>query len=388
MLCRLNIINDSIKHTLEPMKKPLFIGQILLFQLVLIACSSDAASSEITQPIVSDISVTTLVSSIIWVNKTDLMQKIESSLRYNYGTSSENEIEKIVRISSDSTQASAMINFKMAFETAYTDPNSTNNSLSILLEKEITTVNAVELKADGPGDTYALIASVLAPGHNPIETPDCNHTDFGNHIDEVFDGALNANVFRFYIHTSPDNDRCINFDRQRNEIKTYDQSPANLLGTENEKVRYKWKFKLAAGFQSSSNFTHLHQLKSVGGNFESMPMYSFTTRKGNPDKFELRYAESDTQVTLAQTEIAPLLDTWLDVTETITYGTSGTYEIIIKKVSDATVMFSYSNASIVNWRTGATFVRPKWGIYRSLLNVQALRDETLLFADFSIAEID
>ena len=117
-------------------------------------------------------------------------------------------------------------------------------------------------------------------------------------------------------------------------------------------------------------------------------MYTFTTRKGTPDTFELRYAETDNQVTLAQTEIAPLLDTWLDVTETITYGTSGTYELVIKKVSDGTVLFSYSNSSIVNWRPGAAFVRPKWGIYRSLKNAQDLRDETLLFADFSIAEID
>ena len=77
----------------------------------------------------------------------------------------------------------------------------------------------VTLDADGPGNTYELITSVLAPGYNPVEVPDCNHTSFGRHIDEVYDNELNTNVFRFYIHTSPDNDRCINVDRQRNEIK-------------------------------------------------------------------------------------------------------------------------------------------------------------------------
>lgn len=45
----------------------------------------------------------------------------------------------------------------------------------------------VKLNADGPDDTYELIRSVLAPGYNPIETPDCNHAEFGEHIDEVFD---------------------------------------------------------------------------------------------------------------------------------------------------------------------------------------------------------
>lgn len=88
----------------------------------------------------------------------------------------------------------------------------------------------VTLDADGPGNTYELINSVLAPGFDAVEVPDCNHTGFGRHIDEVFDADLNTDVFRFFIHVNEDDDRCINFDRQRNEIKTYDKSPDNLLG--------------------------------------------------------------------------------------------------------------------------------------------------------------
>ncbi len=261
-------------------------------------------------------------------------------------------------------------------------------SLLILLLVCQSTYAQVLLDADGPGDTYQLITSVLAPGHNPIETPDCNHQAFGDHIDEVFDDALNANVFRFHIHTSPDNDRCINLDRQRNEIKSYDKSPDNLLGVVGEKVVYKWKFKLSEGFQSSPNFTHLHQLKSVGGSLASMPMYTLTTRKGSPDRLELRYAETDSQITLTQTAIAPFIGTWLSVTETIQYGTTGTYEIKIERRSDGEVLLDYTNPSIVNWRAGADFVRPKWGIYRSLDNDQDLRDEAVLFANFSVEEVE
>jgi hypothetical protein len=109
-------------------------------------------------------------------------------------------------------------------------------------------ISQVVLTADGPGDTYELITSVLAPGQNPIEAPDCNHLEFGEHIDEIFDTELDKNVFRFFMHVDPDNDRCINFDRQRNEIKSYGPSPDNLLGIENERVVYKWKFKLPEGF--------------------------------------------------------------------------------------------------------------------------------------------
>jgi len=245
----------------------------------------------------------------------------------------------------------------------------------------------VTLSADGPGNTYSLITSVLAPGQNPIEAPDCSHGAFGDHIDEVFDAELNDFAFRFYLHVNPDNDRCINFDRQRNEIKTYDQSPASLKGVQGESVQYKWKFKLEDGFQSSPKFTHIHQLKSVGGALESMPMYTLTTRKGNPDRLELRYAETDAQITLTDTILDPFIGSWLQVTETITYGSDGFYEIKIDRVSDGSNVFYYAASSMNNWRPGADFVRPKWGIYRSLVFATDLRDEVVRFADFSIEEL-
>ncbi|MFD0990789.1 T9SS type A sorting domain-containing protein [Mariniflexile jejuense] len=246
----------------------------------------------------------------------------------------------------------------------------------------------VELNANGPGDTYELINSVLAPGYDVTETPDCIHTSFGRHIDEFFDTNLNTNVFRFYIHLTPDNDRCTTAtDRQRNEIKVYDKSPSNLKAVEGEIVVYKWKFKLPTGFQSSSSFTHIHQLKSVGGLYEATPMYTLTTRKGTPDQLELRYAQTSSQSTLKKTDLTPFKGTWVDVTETITYGTNGSYSILIKRVSDNTELFNYSSSNIVNWQTGADFVRPKWGIYRSLNTPSDLRDEEVLFANFSIEEI-
>ena len=245
----------------------------------------------------------------------------------------------------------------------------------------------VMLKADGPGNTYSLITSVLAPGHHPIEVPDCSHEAFGDHIDEIFDNDLNAYVFRFHIHTSPDNDGCLNLHRQRNEIKSYDKSPPELLGIEGETIAYKWKFKLTEDFQSSPNFTHIHQLKSVGGSLSSMPMYTLTTRKGNPDKIELRYAETEKQVTLQKQDLAPLIGTWLEVTENIKYGLSGTYSIEIKNIDESTTLFEYSTNSIINWREDSDFVRPKWGICRSLINDQDLRDEEVLFADFEIEEM-
>lgn len=242
------------------------------------------------------------------------------------------------------------------------------------------------LTADGPGNTYELITNILAPGYNPIESPDCSHIGFGRHIEEVWDADLGKNVFVFHIHVSNDDDRCINIDRQRNEIKTYDQSADSLKATAGETVIYKWKFKLDVGFQPSSSFTHLHQIKAVGGTESSMPLITLTARAGTPEKLELRYAESISQITVANTNLSDFKGVWVEVTETITYGESGIYDLSIVKISDGSTLFSYSNPSIRMWKTDASFLRPKWGIYRSLNNSIQLRDETVLFADFYIKE--
>ncbi|WP_378172248.1 T9SS type A sorting domain-containing protein [Aquimarina sp. SS2-1] len=254
----------------------------------------------------------------------------------------------------------------------------------------------VTLNADGIDNTYELITSVLAPGYNPIESPGeidgtCdNHSSFGRHISEVFDNELNDYVFKFNIHVSEDNDRCKNFDRQRNEIKSYSQSPDNLKGTIGETVEYKWKFKLDAAFQASSKFTHLHQLKSVGADAaeESQPLITLTARKGNPDKLELRYAPTTSQSTLTSVNLSSLKGNWVEVTETVTYGetNNATYSINITNINTGAEILNYSSSELRMWKTNADFIRPKWGIYRSLVNDSDLRDEEVLFANFSITE--
>ncbi|MDD7914647.1 T9SS type A sorting domain-containing protein [Polaribacter ponticola] len=260
--------------------------------------------------------------------------------------------------------------------------------ISILYILSITnTSSQVVLSANGAGDTYKLINSVLAPNYDVVEVPDCNHASFGRHIDEVFDTDLNKNVFRFFIHTENDNDRCKNFDRQRNEIKTYDKSPENLKGIEGEKVIYKWKMKIDANFKASSSFTHLHQLKSVDGDYASIPMYTLTARKGTPDKLELRQTNTNDQETLIKVDLSLLKGHWVEITEKIAFGNNETYSIKIERIDNQKVVLEYKNTNIGNWQQGAEFVRPKWGIYRSLNNVADLRYEEVLFADFSVEEV-
>jgi hypothetical protein len=253
----------------------------------------------------------------------------------------------------------------------------------VLLSIPFFSYSQVVLNADGPGNTYELINSVLAPGGDAVENPECIHPEFGRHIAEVWDTDLNQNVFEFYMHVTPDNDRCVATDRQRIEIKTYELSPDNLKGVVGETITYKWKFKINTGYQPSSSFTHLHQIKAVGGN-DGNPIFTLTPRKGSPNKMELIH---DNTTKVAIVNLSLFEGIWVECTEVIyVHSTSGTYSMTIKKVSDGTTILSYSNNSIMTIRSDNTFIRPKWGIYRSLNTPTDLRDEAVRFAGFSIQE--
>ena len=245
------------------------------------------------------------------------------------------------------------------------------------------------LQADGPGNTYELLNSKL--GGTAMEVPDCGHADFGRHISEIYDDVLKKNVFVFTIHTSPDNDRCNGAtDRQRNEIKTYGPSPDSLKATLDETVTYHWKFMLPVGFQPSPSFTHIHQIKAGDGD-DGSPIITITPRYGNPDKLEIIHTAGSTGTTLGKVKVVDLAafkGVWVEVTEKIKYATHGTYQVSINRISDGATLLSYTNNNIDTWRSGTTFCRPKWGIYRSLNNKSYLRDEQVRFADFCIAEGD
>lgn len=254
----------------------------------------------------------------------------------------------------------------------------------------------VELKADGPGDTYELISSVLAPGNSAVEAADLNtlgnHPSFGRHIAEVWDADLKENVFEFYSHidyvntdktTTTDNEPVANVaEKQRVEIKTYGPSPDNLKGTLGETITYQWKFKLPKGFQPSTNFTHLHQIKAVGGT-QDMPIFTLTAKKGTVNQFNV--VHNNTTI-LASMDLSELEGVWVEITEAIKVGANGTYSISLKRIKDGKELLYYSNPNLETIRPDNTFIRPKWGIYRSLKKVEDLKTEVVRFADFSITE--
>lgn len=276
--------------------------------------------------------------------------------------------------------------------------NNIKQYLLILFVIPFLSYSQVVLKADGPGETYELISSVLAPGKSAVEAPDHNklgnHASFGRHIAEVWDADLKENVFEFYSHInyvnadktiSTDNEPVADVDqKQRVEIKTYEGSPDNLKGTVGETITYQWKFKLPNGFQPSSNFTHLHQIKAVGGT-QDMPIFTLTAKKASENKFNVVH---NNETIVASMNLSELEGVWVEITEVIKVGGNGTYSVVIKRIKDGKELLSYSNLNLETIRPDNNFIRPKWGIYRSLKKITDLKEEAVRFADFYIKEGD
>lgn len=241
------------------------------------------------------------------------------------------------------------------------------------------------LDADGVTPTYALIEGVLGAGN--VETPDCIHPEFGPHVTQAEDATLAMPVFVFHLHVTPDNDRCLASDRQRTEIKVSDSSPDSLRIKLGDTVHYRWRFRLDAGFQASPGFTHLHQVRPYDGDAE-LPMVMLTARrKDGSDRIEISHNDSRGGARLlATTALAPLRGEWVEAETRMKSGSQGQYMLRLTRVSDGAILFDYSNANLDLWRQGTTFVRPKWGLYRSLQYPSYLRDEQARFARFCLAK--
>ena len=260
----------------------------------------------------------------------------------------------------------------------------------------VLTTRTLDADGDMVGlDAYDLIRDFggdYVPG--PIEAPDLypiNHPAV-RHIYEDSDATV-GNHFVFVIHRDIDidRDRVENDDRQRNEIKTYDKSEEAVLGFENETFIYRWKFRINAEMEVSTRFTHLFQLKAVGGP-DSHPILTISgAERSGADGIEVRYSPLQEDTILQRTDWSMVTGEWLEAYCRVTFAESGDLRLIVTRMRDDEVIFDIDERGLDLWRgeDPSHFVRPKWGIYRSILDRDNLRpdEETVRFANFSVSEV-
>ena len=231
----------------------------------------------------------------------------------------------------------------------------------------------------------------------------------GIHCDIVQDATFAKPVFRFDIHIDPviDGDRCsaTTVDRQRNEMKsiTNNTTWAKVQGNWDEWQILEWKFKLPAGFQPTANFCHIHQLKAQDGPNNGSPVITITPRAnsdGTNKRMQIIHsvdgASTGKGTVVNNIPLSDFEDEWVQVREEMHYTHSGYYACKIIRVRDGKVLIDFEYTNIDMWRSGASFIRNKYGIYRSLAGGRLdnnpvgqsplLKNESLWITDFKVYE--
>ena len=225
-------------------------------------------------------------------------------------------------------------------------------------------------------------------GFDYTEHPHCTglggHMD-GVHLSVVHDDVLNKPVLRFDIHITPviDGDRCGNTDRQRNELKTATNNTTwqRMQGNWDEWQRLEWKMKIPKGFQPTPNFCHIHQIKAQDGPHNGAPVITFTLRAdrdGSNSRVRVEHNSAGgsgrSLGMIAQAPLSEFEDEWVQIVQEIHFRHDGFYSINMTRIRDGKVLMDHSRDNIDMWRRGSTFLRSKYGIYRSLGGGNLRRD--------------
>ncbi|WP_181406662.1 heparin lyase I family protein [Alteromonas mediterranea] len=272
-------------------------------------------------------------------------------------------------------------------------------------DAEFIVESEASLRATGsasPAQTYSLIESVF--GEGSIEAPDLftgDHVETA-HIIEETDSTVGPH-FVFLAHRDEDFNKGVQSDRQRNEIKTYDKSDSAVLGFEGETMQFEWYFYVSSDMSLSSKFSHFFQLKArnssdsnENGN-DDQPVITLSGVEKDSSGKELQVRHSvgfntdgsrTSDVYLIKTNWGDITDEWVKIAVQATFAEEGSFSMQITRLEDNVTVVDINEPHIDMWRgvSGEDFIRPKWGIYRSVAELDKLRgqEERVKFADFVI----
>lgn len=253
--------------------------------------------------------------------------------------------------------------------------------------------------SDGPnnGDSaYELISNVL--GRGAIESPDLYDGDHEDilHIYEDVDTVVGKH-FVLTMHLDKDGNKGVyEGEVQRNEIKVYDKSPTELKVVENDIFEYRWKFKIDSGMCLSQNFTNFFQLKPVNPESSSPLIRLNASKRDGVDILEVRHKANPKEkrfLCLDSVAFRPIVGEWYQFICKAQFSNveqGGSFFFDMTSLDGENKVFSL-DLKVDMWPGEQTkYVRPKWGIVRSVKNRETLRstEEKIRLADISIQKLN
>jgi hypothetical protein len=210
-----------------------------------------------------------------------------------------------------------------------------------------------------------------------LEMPDSNG---------VHPGATHFSVaqdaFRIDQHYNPpgaiDYDGKVQ-DRLRCEVKGTRANGTNLQMLNGQTWRLRWSLYVPASLKGSTRFHHIWQLKHIdtAGSSSYGPVLTISLiNQSGVEKIKL-----DVFGVTSTTPVKLIHDRWLttEVTFKIAPGTGG--NVRWKLWDGATLLADETKSGISTWPANAARLRPKWGIYRSLGDLNAIQTTYILLSN-------
>lgn len=199
------------------------------------------------------------------------------------------------------------------------------------------------------------------------------------HPDRKYVVVEGGDHYRFNIWAD-DRDTTGGGDRQRTESKGMVQNGTTLKMHNGETWTIAYDMFMPATLHGTSRFTHIFQTKTPATN--AGPWVTLDLgRSGSKELLRARAYSTPGAPDIASTDLAPLRDKWISIEWTLTIGTKGTAGCTVRNGTGVAAQGSVSNVQIPDQ---GDYVRPKWGIYRSVQSASSdIIDTFLLFRNYT-----
>jgi hypothetical protein len=187
--------------------------------------------------------------------------------------------------------------------------------------------------------------------------------------------------YRFDIYRD-DRDTTGGGDRQRTESKGMVAGGHPLKMHNGETWTITYEMFMPTTLHGTSRFTHIFQLKTPktnGGPWVTLDL----GRSGSNETLRARaYLTSGPDI--AATNLAPLRNKWITIEWTFTPGSKGTAKFVCRNgTGSAAPVVASGTRTNVNVPDQGDYVRPKWGIYRSIKSASSdIIDTSLLIRNY------
>lgn len=225
----------------------------------------------------------------------------------------------------------------------------------------------------GPGAGWALkwAPDPARDGLGAFEgvEDDRAHTDSA-HMPHIFVASSAGNSYWEVEMPAWNQEHDTSTDRQRNEVKGMHAGGTNLALLPGQTWRLDWSLYVSRALQATDHFTHIMQLKMPGDGSAPLFTMDLSLSGGVPTIALKVFAEGRT---VGSARLAPLQNTWItsSVTFSVAAAPGGSVGWVLRDQNGAMLVNNTVTGVGTYVPSEGDRVRPKWGIYRSLLSNHA-----------------